>query len=169
MADRPVCHRLSSISPGEVAQWQSRGLISPWLPVQIRPSPLEPSNYTLKADRLLLKEPVLHRKRREMSPPELSPETERCVNTLFVPEERHEAAVLLVEQCGNNLPLLANKDKYEMERFRFAALKYSNGNLERLQRAIDFAKRDWRDLLVIVGFAEDLHEHERWFPTQKTG
>jgi hypothetical protein len=25
---------------GEVAQWQSRGLISPWLAFQIRPSPL---------------------------------------------------------------------------------------------------------------------------------
>lgn len=25
---------------GDVAQWQSRGLISPWLAVQIRPSPL---------------------------------------------------------------------------------------------------------------------------------
>ena len=44
---------------GEVAQWQSRGLISPWLQVQIPPSPLEKSDNRIKTDRLSLNwEPV---------------------------------------------------------------------------------------------------------------
>ena len=46
---------------GEVAQWQSRGLISPWLAVQIRPSPSEDGGRSNKAVRLPQPwEPVLH-------------------------------------------------------------------------------------------------------------
>jgi hypothetical protein len=39
----PVCHRARDrrASLGDVAQWQSRGLISPWFPVQIWASPLQ--------------------------------------------------------------------------------------------------------------------------------
>jgi hypothetical protein len=37
IAQTAICRCVSTV--GEVAQWQSRGLISPWLAVQIRPSP----------------------------------------------------------------------------------------------------------------------------------
>jgi hypothetical protein len=77
-----------------------------------------------------------------MSSPKLSPETERRVNLLFAPGERSKAALLLIEQCGSNLPLLEDYDVYELERFQFAALKFSDGSLERLQRAIEMAKWD---------------------------
>jgi hypothetical protein len=53
---------------------------------------------------------------------------------------------------------------YELERFRFAALKYSNGDLSRLERAVKLAQEDWRDLLVGAGFADDVEAHKRWEP-----
>jgi hypothetical protein len=44
---------------GKLGMWRAKGLISPWLRVQISPSPLEKSNRSIKADRLPLNEPVL--------------------------------------------------------------------------------------------------------------
>src|SRR6266404_9951042 len=98
------------------------------------------------------------------SGPELSPETLRLVGILFSPEDRERAKALLCEQCGNNLPYLAKADMYELERFRFAALKYSDGNLSRLERAVKLAQVDWRDLLMATGFGDDVEAHRRWEP-----
>ena len=94
----------------------------------------------------------------------LSPETLRRIDLLFSPEHRSEVARLLFEQCGNNLPFLADYDAHHLERFQFAALKKSDGDLQRLHEAIDLAKLDWRDLLVAAGFAHDPLEHQRWLP-----
>jgi hypothetical protein len=69
---------------------------------------------------------------------------------------------MLVEECGNNLPSLEKLNQFQLERFRFAALKLSNGSLERLREAITLAKADWRDLLMGAGFGEDVHAHGRW-------
>jgi hypothetical protein len=102
--------------------------------------------------------------RKSGSGPELSPETLRLVGILFSLEDRERAKALLYEQCGNNLPDLEKADMYELERFRFAALKYSNGNLSRLERAVKLAQEDWRDLLVGAGFADDVEAHKRWEP-----
>ncbi len=55
---------------------------------------------------------------------------------------------------------------YEFERFRFAALRLSNGDLRKLEQAVELAKRDWRDLLMAAGFGEDVTAHERWRPTR---
>jgi len=51
-----------------------------------------------------------------------------------------------------------------MDRIRFAALKLSKGDLERLQEAVRLAKIDWRDLLVAAGFANDINIHQSWLP-----
>ncbi len=96
--------------------------------------------------------------------PQLSPETTRRVDILFLPENRERAKTLLYERCGNNLPFLENKDMYELERFRFAALKYSDGDLLRLEAAVKLAQGDWRDLLMASGFAHDIEGHRRWEP-----
>lgn len=95
----------------------------------------------------------------------LSPDTRKRLDILFRLEERDEAAQLLSAECGNNLPFLEDLDAQELERFQFAALKLSGGNLSRLYDAIDLAQRDWRDLLVGAGFAEDVRAHESWMPT----
>jgi hypothetical protein len=89
--------------------------------------------------------------------PELSQETLRRLDILFPPEDRERAKALLYEQCGNNLAY------YEIERIRFAALKYSDGNLLLLDRAVKLAQQDWRDLLMAAGFG-DVEAHRAWEP-----
>ena len=73
-------------------------------------------------------------------PVPLSPETQRRVEALFSPQDRAAATAMLIEDCGNNLPFLEELDEIELERFRFAALKLSNGSLQELVRAIELAK-----------------------------
>jgi hypothetical protein len=99
-----------------------------------------------------------------MSTPFLSSETQRRLDILFRQEDRAEAERLLAEQCGNNLPFLENLDEQGLERFQFAALKLSGGDLSRLLNAIDLAKTDWRDLLMAAGFGEDTQAHVYWMP-----
>ena len=51
-----------------------------------------------------------------------------------------------------------------MDRFRFAVLKLSGGDLDKFDSAIQLAKTDWRDLLMAAGFGENLTAHESWLP-----
>ena len=99
--------------------------------------------------------------------PPLSPETTRRLDILFRPEDREAAKTLLYERCGNNLPRLEKCDMYELERFRFAALKYSDGIFSRLEAAVKLGQEDWRDLLVTSGFANDIEAHRRWEPERQ--
>jgi len=94
----------------------------------------------------------------------LSQETQRRLDALFVGSPRQQAAALLVSQCGNNLPFLEASDAHELERIRFAALKLSDGNLGKLEQAVQLAQQDWRDVLVAAGFGNDARAHEAWFP-----
>jgi hypothetical protein len=98
-------------------------------------------------------------------PPRLSPKTEEHVATLFPPEFRNEVVNLLLHQCGNNLPFWEKRDEFQLERIRFAALKLSRGDIEKLREAIKLAQTDWRDLLVAAGFAHDVNAHKRWSPS----
>lgn len=94
---------------------------------------------------------------------QLSPETQRRVELMFAPSTRAEVTELLVNECGANLPLLQNLDEVQLERFRFAALKLSDGSLEKLHKAIALAKLDWRDLLASAGF-HSANSHTSWLP-----
>jgi len=94
--------------------------------------------------------------------PQLSPRTEQLVEILFEPEDRIEARRRLVEECGQNLPFCKDHDEYQLERIRFAALRVSVGYLDDLQRGIDLAKADWRDLLVWARFADSVTVHQVW-------
>lgn len=58
---------------------------------------------------------------------------------------------------------------YQLERFRFAALKYSDGKLPLLEGAVQLAKEDWRDLLLAAGFGYDVEAHGRWEPNPAGG
>ena len=71
---------------------------------------------------------------------------------------------LLYQQCGNNLSGLGKMNMYELERFRFAALKCSDGKYPLLESAVKLAQRDCRDLLVAAGFANDVEAHRHWKP-----
>lgn len=94
----------------------------------------------------------------------LSFATRRRLETLFRAPDREEATQLLVEGCGNNLPLSGHSDEFQLERVRFAALKLSGGVLSRLREAVRLAQTDARDLLVAAGFGDDVRAHEDWFP-----
>jgi hypothetical protein len=98
-----------------------------------------------------------------VSGPPLSPETVRRVDILFPLQDWERAKALLYEQCGNNLPCLGNADARYIERFRFAALKFSDGNFSKLESAVKLAQKDWRDLLMAVGFGE-IKAHLKWEP-----
>ena len=96
--------------------------------------------------------------------PDLRPETLRRIDILFAPENRQAVKTLLYEQCGNNLPGVSQTNTSEIERLRVAALKYSDGHLERLEKAVKLAQRDYRDLLMASGFGHDIHAHQTWEP-----
>ena len=99
--------------------------------------------------------------------PELSPETRTRLERVFAPADWDAAEKMLVDECGNNLPFLEDLDAAGMERFRFAALKVSGGDLATLRQAVDLAKVDWRDLLMWAGFGNDVKAHERWLPDDR--
>ncbi len=93
----------------------------------------------------------------------LSPRTVELVDAMFAAGQRHDARRLLEEEFGTNLPLLSGLDPVQLERYRFAAIRISHGDLKGLESAIALAKTDWRDLLMEADFAKDTQAHERWF------
>jgi len=93
----------------------------------------------------------------------LSPKTEQHIAALFPAHFRGEASELLLHQCGNNLPFLEKCDEFQLERFRFAALKLSRGDMGKLREAVKLANQDWRDLLVSAGFG-NVDAHKQWLP-----
>jgi hypothetical protein len=99
-------------------------------------------------------------------PLQLSPKTVELVDSLFKRVSREAVVELLMHQCGNNLPFLQKSDEFHLERVRFAALKLSGGDLEKLQKAIKLAQKDWRDLLIAAGFGHDVNAHKDWSPTR---
>jgi hypothetical protein len=93
----------------------------------------------------------------------LSKETKHRLAILFDGEDAALATKLLVNDCGSNLPLLDKLSPSELDRFRFAAVKLSQGKLQGLEDAIRLAQEDWRDLLVAAGFA-NAEAHRLWNP-----
>jgi len=82
---------------------------------------------------------------------------------MFAPSEWSVAEGLLEAECGSNLPLMGD-DTSGLDRIRFAAVRFSAGQLASLREAIQLAQTDWRDLLVSVGFADDVSAHRQWQP-----
>lgn len=78
------------------------------------------------------------------------------------PEDAETVGTILVQQCGQSLPFCNAENEYQLARVRLAALKISGGKLDRLQEAVNEAKRDWRDELVWAAFAEHLDAHTKW-------
>jgi hypothetical protein len=93
---------------------------------------------------------------------DLSPQTVLRLERLFPAEAQERARQLLMVECGSNLPFFEGSDSVDLERVRYAALKVSEGQLEKLREAIELAKVDWRDLLVTAGFAHDPGAHKTW-------
>jgi hypothetical protein len=63
----------------------------------------------------------------------LSPAAKRKLARVFPDEEdRAEAERLLAHECADNLPFYEDTDEYRLERIRFAVLKLSKGDLDKL-------------------------------------
>ncbi len=92
----------------------------------------------------------------------LTPRTERRVELLFPPSERETVRTILLDECGTNIP---GWESAGLERLHFAVLKISDGNVAKLQKAVDLAKTDFRDALVWASFGEP-DAHRRWLPRQ---
>jgi hypothetical protein len=85
------------------------------------------------------------------------------IAALFQEEDVREAERLLEESTDN--PRLANDVRRQgCDRLLFAAIRWSDGSLDRLREAIALLRKDWRDLLMASGFADDVHQHETWEP-----
>ena len=97
----------------------------------------------------------------------LSSGTELRISLLFRGDEREQVRQIISSQCGNNLPFLQKLNEFQLERFRFAVLKLSEGDINKLHSAVKLAKEDWRDLLVAAGFADDIHAHNEWMPDER--
>ena len=97
----------------------------------------------------------------------LSAETRVRLEALFPPEQRNAAAQLLTERCGDGLPLTNKANEDLWNRVRFAVLKLSEGDLQKLKQEIGGTNNDWRDTLVAAGFGRSVTAHKNRFPTAK--
>ena len=102
-----------------------------------------------------------------MGPP-VDQATRERVSALFSEEDHDRIVAALEERCGINLPLSERFDEDSFRRVRYAVLKLSKGTMHELERAIDLANLDWRDLLVAAGFADDVRAHSSWHPDPDT-
>jgi hypothetical protein len=93
----------------------------------------------------------------------LSSEIEKRLVSLFALDDQEEARRMLIDECGSNIPSWQSAG---LDRLRCAVLKLSGGKIPLLRRAIDVAKRDFRDVLVPAGFGEP-ESYRSWSPGRK--
>jgi hypothetical protein len=86
------------------------------------------------------------------------------IHALFPQPEWEMVSQALLERCGDNLPLVHSTYVALTERIRFAVLKLSCGSLEGLERHLQIAVLDWRDVLLAAGFGTDVAAHLAWHP-----
>jgi hypothetical protein len=82
---------------------------------------------------------------------------------LFQRADRPEAKRILLSWTDERM----RHKPQEAQRVRFAALRVSAGDLDKLKQAIEMANSDYRDLLAEAGFASDPELHQRWWPGQE--
>lgn len=92
----------------------------------------------------------------------LSELTSLVVEKLFSDEEQEMAIWLLSHECADNLAFHEHSIPGDLDRVRLAALKLSEGKVDRLLEAIELGQTDTCDLLVIAGFGSSVTEHAEW-------
>lgn len=71
----------------------------------------------------------------------LTPKTIALIRSIF-PDQSQDVQHILEDECGQNLPLCKDSTPKSLERIRFAALKVSDGNVDRLLEAVSLAQLD---------------------------
>ena len=87
-------------------------------------------------------------------PVALTPLVIKKVRQLFPPDQQSDAISLLEKECGRNLPFSEDDRAQDLERVRLAVIKLTGGSLAELQRQIDIARVDWRDVLSSAEYPE---------------
>jgi hypothetical protein len=87
-------------------------------------------------------------------PVAFTPLVMKKVQQLFPPDQQSEAIGLLEKECGRNLPLCEGDSSQDLERVRLAVIKLAGGSLAELQRQINIASVDWRDVLNSAEYPE---------------
>ena len=100
-------------------------------------------------------------KRSEKYSPPLSDDAAEHLIKMFELDDQPDAATLLCRVTGVGGSNLTSE---ECDRCRFAALKLSDGLIQKLRLAVEIFDDDPRELLVQAGFGEDLHAHKKWSP-----
>ncbi|MFT4112457.1 hypothetical protein [Silvibacterium sp.] len=94
---------------------------------------------------------------------DLSANVVTVIQKIFRESDRPAASELLRHELADNLPHMREiYDPVRFDRVRMAALKLSNGNMEKLMKAIALGKKDWRDLLMTAGLGQ-LDAHLDWY------
>ena len=93
---------------------------------------------------------------------ELSPDTKNLVHALFKSREALEVCGILENECGTEALSCGGWSPQQMERIRFAVLRLTIENTMSLDSAIELAQKDWRDLLMVAGFGNELNAHSTW-------
>ena len=94
----------------------------------------------------------------------LSEKTVCLIELLFNEAAKFDLVCNLLEtECGSNIPFCESYSAMDMERIRFAVLKLSESNLNKLDNALELAKIDWRDLLMAADFGHDTQAHNEWY------
>lgn len=92
----------------------------------------------------------------------LTPKTSALIEKIFSADAIPAVKRILEDECGQNLPFCKDGSPESLERIRFAALKVSTSNIDKLREAISLAKIDWRDLLMWAEFGSNLEGHTKW-------
>ena len=58
--------------------------------------------------------------------------TIELIDKYFSAPENELALSLIMDECGNNLPFFEQAGPKDLERVRFAAIKFSDGDIDRL-------------------------------------
>jgi hypothetical protein len=75
---------------------------------------------------------------------------------------RREILSLLDSRCSTGLPF-CEKDRDELiERIQMAVIRKTAFDMRCISENVDLANTDWRDLLVLAEFADDLSAHQVW-------
>jgi len=81
----------------------------------------------------------------------------------FYPTDSETVVLQLQDYCDYLSEIFGDKALPEnYERFCFAVLKLGESSKEKLNKAVELGKIDYRDLLVSAGFANSLTIHNEW-------
>jgi hypothetical protein len=81
---------------------------------------------------------------------------------MFPPAQQGAALALLEAELGRRFLHNDGMGAANIERIRCAALKLSEGSLDKLRTAVGVANTDWRDTLVAAGFGHSVTAHLTW-------